>query len=54
MAKATPNCAQPSKTRGLVLRRTIAAPIVLPTGEPTYLTDGAYDAFPAWRPEPGP
>ena len=27
--------------------------IVLPTGEPTYLTDGAYDAFPAWRPEPG-
>jgi TolB protein len=24
--------------------------IVLPTGEPTYLTEGAYDAFPAWRP----
>ena len=27
--------------------------IVAPTGEPIYLTDGAYDAFPAWRPEPG-
>ena len=26
--------------------------IVLPTGEPIYLTSGAYDAFPAWRPEP--
>jgi Tol biopolymer transport system component len=27
--------------------------IVLGTGEPIYLTDGAYDAFPAWRPKPG-
>jgi TolB protein len=26
--------------------------IVLPTGEPVYLTSGAYDLFPAWRPEP--
>ena len=26
--------------------------IVLPTGEPIYLTGGAYDLFPAWRPEP--
>ena len=26
--------------------------IVLPTGAPIYLTSGAYDAFPAWRPEP--
>ena len=26
--------------------------IVQPTGEPIYLTDGAYDLFPAWRPEP--
>ena len=28
--------------------------IILPTGEPLYLTDGAYDSFPAWRPEPTP
>ncbi len=28
--------------------------IVLPTGEPIYLASGAYDAFPAWRPEPAP
>jgi TolB protein len=28
--------------------------IVLPTGEPIYLTSGAYDAFPAWRPTPAP
>jgi Tol biopolymer transport system component len=26
--------------------------IVHPTGQPIYLTSGAYDAFPAWRPEP--
>ena len=26
--------------------------IVVGTGEPRYLTDGAYDLFPAWRPEP--
>ncbi|HEX6868015.1 MAG TPA: hypothetical protein VF119_04370, partial [Candidatus Limnocylindrales bacterium] len=26
--------------------------IVVGTGEPLYLTDGSYDAFPAWRPEP--
>ena len=28
--------------------------IVLPTGEPIYLTEGSYDSFPAWRPEPAP
>ena len=27
--------------------------IVLPTAAPIYLTDGAYDSFPAWQPEPG-
>jgi Tol biopolymer transport system component len=26
--------------------------VVLPTGEPTYITEGSYDLFPAWRPEP--
>ena len=28
--------------------------IVVGTGEPRYLTDGSYDLFPAWRPDPAP
>ncbi len=28
--------------------------IVLGTGEPRYLTDGSFDLWAAWRPEPGP